>query len=353
MSARYVQPLRLMIQLLFLCLTLLASFRFYRFVAAIQAGTATVTLERPSGFDALLPISGLFGVVGWIKNIDVTLLYPEALVFFISAILTTLLLRRSFCSWICPVGTISEWLWKLGFNRMRQNIRPPDWLDYCLRSIKYLLLAYLLYAAFCWDFTRQTTFLASDYNGLSDLKLIHLLISPSLPVLMVLLILLGISYLLRNPFCRFICPYGALLGLVSLLSPAAVQRNAKKCVSCGVCSQVCPTGINVMQAGRVNNPECIACWRCISHCRVNTALTMTVFARWALSGILFAALLLMLFLGGIQFGKRLGQYQSPLTPVDYQSVLIPLPYQSVFFVGSSSAPQRTSCTPSSPISSPP
>lgn len=322
MSARYVQPLRLLIQLLFFCLTLLAGFRFYRFVAAIQGGAATVaTLERPTGFDALLPISGLFGAVGWIKNVGTDLFYPGAVLFFVAAILLALLLRRSFCSWICPVGTVSEWLWKLGFNRMRQNIRPPAWLDYGLRSIKYLLLAYLFYAALYWDFTRQTAFLASDYNGLSDLKLNHYIMSPSLPVLIVLLLLLYLSYLLRNPFCRFICPYGALLGLVSLVSPTAVQRNTKKCVSCGVCNQVCPAGINVMRASRVNHPECIACWRCISHCRVNTALTMTVFARWALSGILFAALLLVLFLGGIQLGKRLGQWQSPLTPVDYQSVL--------------------------------
>jgi heterodisulfide reductase subunit A-like polyferredoxin len=144
--------------------------------------------------------------------------------------------------------------------------------------------------------------------------------SPSVTTLAVVGLLLAISIPLRNPFCRFVCPYGALLSLVSLASPLAVQRDLKKCVSCGVCSQVCPSRIDVMHATRANDPECLGCWRCISHCRVNTALSMRAFGRLTVPGILFVLLVLLLFWGGTRLGKANGHWDSVLTPADYREL---------------------------------
>jgi polyferredoxin len=242
-------------------------------------------------------------------------------VIFVTIIAVSLLLRRAFCSWICPVGTVSEWLWKLGFNKLQRNWLPPSWLDLGLRSIKYLLLAFFLFSAVSWSLPMLQGFLGSGYHAISDVKLLQLFRSPSVTTLAVVGLLVALSIPLRNPFCRFVCPYGALLSLVSLASPLAVQRDLKKCVSCGVCSQVCPSRIDVMHANRVNNPECLGCWRCISHCRVNTALSMRAFGRLVVPGILFVLLVVLLFWGGTRLGKATGHWDSVVTPADYRELM--------------------------------
>ena len=82
-----------------------------------------------------------------------------------------------------------------------------------------------------------------------------------------------------------------------MLSPVRVTRNTERCVSCGVCSQVCPTYIDVMHKQSVSSPECIGCWRCVSHCRFNQALSMRAAGRYAVPGIVFALLVVTGLLG--------------------------------------------------------
>jgi len=319
MSDRYVQPLRMLVQIVFLGLSLLIGWRFQLFLQAVQHGSDTA--HRPAAIEAFLPISGLFGTAAWLKGGGINPVHPAAVVVFVTIIAVSLLLRRAFCSWICPVGTVSEWLWKLGFNKLQRNWLPPRWLDLGLRSVKYLLLAFFLFSAVSWSLPMLQGFLGGDYHAVSDVKLLQLFRSPSVTTLAVVGLLVALSIPLRNPFCRFLCPYGALLSLVSLASPLAVQRDLKKCVSCGVCSQVCPSRIDVMHANRINNPECLGCWRCISYCRVNTALGMRAFGKLSVAGILFALLVLLLFWGGTRIGKATGHWDTVVTPADYRKLL--------------------------------
>lgn len=319
MSDRYVQPLRLLVQIVFLLLSLIIGVRFYHFLLALQQGIDTVS--RPAAIEAFLPISGLFGTAALLKGGGINPVHPAAVVFFLTIILVSLLLRRAFCSWICPIGTISEWLWKLGFSKLHRNWLPPRWSDLSLRAVKYLLFGFFMVTAVSWSLPMLQNFLGSNYHIISDAKLLNLFRSPSVLTLAVVGLLLALSIPLRNPFCRFICPYGALLGLVSLLSPLAVHRDQKKCVSCGVCSQVCPSRIDVMHASRVNNPECLGCWRCISHCRVNTALSMRVFSKLTVPGVLFALVVILLFWGGTRIGKTTGHWNTAVTPADYRELL--------------------------------
>lgn len=306
--------------MVFLGLSLLIGLRFFRFVQSLMPGGEAV-LQRPAAIDAFLPISGLFGTTAWLKGGGINPVHPAAVVVFVTVIVVSLLLRRAFCSWICPVGTLSEWLWKLGFSRLQRNWLPPRWTDLLLRSVKYLLLAFFLFTAVSWSLPMLQGFLGSGYHAISDVKLLQLFRDPSVTTLAVLGLVIALSIPLRNPFCRYLCPYGALLGLLSMASPLAVQRDSKKCVSCGVCNQVCPSRIDVMHATRVTSPECLGCWRCISHCRVHTALSMRAFGRVALPGIIFAALVVLIFWGGTKIGKLTGHWESQVTPADYRMLL--------------------------------
>lgn len=319
MSDRYVQPLRMLVQIAFLLVSLMIGYRFILFIDAVMAGTDRVV--RPGGIEAFLPISGLYGAMAWLKGGGINPVHPAAVVIFMTIVMVSLLLRRAFCSWICPVGALSEWLWKLGFKKLRRNLSLPYWLDVVLRGIKYLLLAFFLFTALAWSLPALQQFLHSGYHAVSDVKLLQLFRAPSVTTLAVLGLLIALSIPLRNPFCRYLCPYGALLGLAALISPLAIQRDPKKCVSCGVCNQVCPSRLDIMHASRVNNAECLGCWRCVSHCRVHSALSMRAVGRWAVPGILFALLVVALYWGGVWLGKTTGHWETIVTPVDYRELL--------------------------------
>lgn len=322
MSARYVQPLRLLIQFLFLGFMLWLGIRLFQFVNYIRSGGVFNFVPRPDGVEGFLPISGLLGLSAWVKGLGINAVHPAAVVIFVSVLAISILLRRSFCSWVCPVATLSEYAWKSGYKLFRSNPRLPRWLDIGLRGAKYLLMAFFLYSiAFAMSPEATELFIRSDYHKMADVRLMDFFLHLSPFALGMILSLLVASFLLRNPFCRYLCPYGALLGVVAFFSPLRVTRDSDRCVSCGVCSQVCPASIDVMRTQSVSSPECIGCWRCISHCRFNEALTMRAVGRFAVPGILFAVLVVLLFWGGTLAGKWSGHWRTSVTVEEYSRLL--------------------------------
>ncbi|HIJ82110.1 MAG TPA: 4Fe-4S binding protein [Desulfuromonadales bacterium] len=322
MPARYVQPLRILVQLVFLSVACGTGFQFYRFVEYFRSAGVVGFISRPAGIESFLPISGLLGTASWLKGGGINHIHPAAMVAFLTVLAGALLLRRSFCSWICPVATISECSWKLGFKTVRRNWRFPGWLDIPLRSLKYLLLIFFVYSiAVAMSADELQRFIQSDYHKIADVRLLDFFLQISPRALTILAGILLSSLLLRNPFCRYLCPYGALLGLLAMLSPFRITRDEGRCVSCGVCSAVCPTHINVMQSVSVSSPECIGCWRCVSHCRFNDALSVRCAGRYPVSGIVFAALVVLLFWGGTQLGKAGGFWETSLTLQEYARLL--------------------------------
>lgn len=322
MSSRYMQPLRILIQCLFLIFMIWLALCFYRFVQLAGSGIPGAGAVRPDGIDGFLPISGLLGAASWLKGGGINSVHPAAVIIFVAVILVSFLLRRSFCSWICPVATISECAWKTGFRVMRRNHRLPNWLDNGLRCLKYLLMAFFVYSiAIAMSPDALSQFIQSDYHKIADVRLMNFFLHISPAALCVILTLVIVSVVLKNPFCRYFCPYGALLGLVAMLSPLRVTRNSERCVSCGACSQVCPTQIDVMHKTSVSSPECIACWRCISHCRFNEALSMRTVRRFAVPGFVFAALVVLLFVGVTTVGRLSGHWHSSISLEEYVRLL--------------------------------
>ena len=324
MSARYVQPLRILIQFCFLAFMLWLGVRFYQFVHYVRGGGTAPFVPRPDGIEGFLPISGLLGTASWLKGNGINGIHPAAVVVFLTVLLVALLLRRSFCSWICPVAVVSECSWKAGFKLLLRNPRLPRRLDVSLRGVKYLLMAFFVWSiAVAMSPAALETFINSDYHKLADVRLLDFFLHLSPLALTVILSLLLLSLFLKNPFCRYLCPYGALLGLVAMLSPVRVTRSSERCVSCGVCSQVCPTYIDVMHKKSVLSPECIGCWRCVSHCRFNQALSMRAAGRYAVPGIVFALLVVTLFWGGTLAGKIGGHWRTALDIGEYRRLLGP------------------------------
>lgn len=323
MTKRYVQPLRIAVQWGFFFFVLYLGVEFYRFVRYFRTGGSVSFVPRPEGIEGFLPISALLSLKGWFVTGAINQVHPSGLVIFLTIIGVSLILRRSFCSWICPVGTLSELLWKSGFRLFSRNIRAPKWLDRLLRGTKYLLLFFFLYSiVYSMPPQAVNAFIYSDYNKIADVRLLDFFLHPTTLSLGIILVLVLCSFPLRSPFCRFLCPYGALLGLAAFFSPVKVTRERKNCVSCGVCTQVCPSYIPVMEKERVFSEECIGCWRCISHCRAEGALEMKLTGRKVVvNGVLFALLVVGLFWGGTLLGRATGHWHTSITVGEYSRLI--------------------------------
>src|SRR5260370_20528984 len=84
------------------------------------------------------------------------------------------------------------------------------------------------------------------------------------------------SLLLQNFWCRYLCPYGALLGIASLLSPFRIRRSADACIDCAKCAKVCPSALPVDKLVSIKSAECSGCLECVAVCRAEGALNMAL-----------------------------------------------------------------------------
>ncbi len=263
---------RIGVQAFFTGLSLLMGWQFYRFIHAAQNTVGGPLPARPSGVEGYLPISGLMGAVDWIHQGRLNGIHPAATILFLLFIGLAVALRKSFCGWICPVGGISESLARFGRRLFGRNFLLPKWIDIPLRSLKYVLLGFFLFAIFSMSAGELHAFITSSYNKVSDVKMLYFFLDLSTVGLSVIGVLVLLSVLVEGFWCRYLCPYGALMGLVAWLSPAKVRRDAAVCTDCGICDKVCPARLPVMSRAAITNVECIGCTDCVSSCPVPGAL---------------------------------------------------------------------------------
>ena len=118
--------------------------RFGIFVRHFETGGATPLVSRPPGVEGFLPIGALASTKLWLATGTINPVHPAALVIFLSIVGMSLVAKKSFCSWLCPVGTLSEAAWKLGTRLFGRTFRVWRWLDGGLRGVKYLLLLFFV-----------------------------------------------------------------------------------------------------------------------------------------------------------------------------------------------------------------
>jgi polyferredoxin len=315
---------RLLVQWTFFAWTLIIGIRFGLFVRHFETAGAAPFVSRPPGVEGFLPIGALVSLKNWLTTGLVDLIHPAALVLFLTIVGMSLLAKKSFCSWLCPVGTLSEAAWKGGRRIFGRNFTLWSWLDLPLRSLKYLLLAFFV-KIILFDMPTQAlgAFLATPYWAVSDVKMLHFFTRPSGTALTVVAVLTGLSLLYRNFWCRYLCPYGALLGLASLLSPFKIRRNIEDCNDCGRCHRACPAHLPVDRRRRVASAECTGCLTCTEACPQRALAMAPPLLRRRLPAWVFPVTVVCLFAVGVGSGMLTGYWQSSLTFDDYR-LLIPM-----------------------------
>lgn len=200
----------------------------------------------------------LFGQTLHIEELYLFLFFCLAL--GLAFLLSTLILGRVWCGWLCPQTTlndIAEWL----DRRLSQRLpAAPRWRRLLLH-LGYLLLALLVAMNLLWYFIEPQRFLR-ELAGAS--------LAPAalLTLILTTLIIYFDLALVRRLMCKDFCPYGRIQTVVADAATLTLHRpatEAPRCIECGACVRCCPMGIDIRQGYQV---ECINCGRCLDACRL-------------------------------------------------------------------------------------
>ncbi|RLG83438.1 MAG: hypothetical protein DRO18_07900 [Thermoprotei archaeon] len=173
------------------------------------------------------------------------------------AIVSSLILKRGWCGWICPLGFIQDVL-----SKVYGKVKVKFSIDRILKYIKYVILAILVIAVA----STLTPYLCINCFIVPITMSIYSQSLPTITYLQVLLtiglIMVLLSILIPRFFCRYICPAGALLELISKISLFKLRRGSK-CMNCKICVALSKCPMNLKEVG---GTDCISCFKCVGSC---------------------------------------------------------------------------------------
>jgi polyferredoxin len=235
-----------------------------------ESGAAIPFLSSAS-LHAVCPFGGvetlyIFATSGlYVKKI-----HDSALVLMGIGLVLAVLFGPVFCGWVCPLGTVQEWVGKLGrkiFKR-RYNHFVPAKVDKILRYTRYIILIWVLYVT---AMSGTLIFEAYDpYFALFNFWSTEV----ALTALLILSSTLVFSVFVERPWCKYACPYGAVLGLTNLFRVFSIKRAESTCKADGACSIMCPMNIEVDSVKTVRDHQCISCLECTSEAICPVARTV-------------------------------------------------------------------------------
>jgi polyferredoxin len=306
------QTLRHAVQGGFLALNIWIAAEFYCFVRYYETGGQSRFADRPAGVEGWLPIASLMNLKALLLTGRMPAMHAAGMLLLLAFLAASWIFRKSFCGWLCPVGTLSEYLWRLGRQTFGRNFRLPRRLDIPLRGLKYLLLGLFLYAVGSMSVPAIRAFLDGPYGMVADVKMLNFFRFLGLTGGIVLAGIVLASVFVQNFWCRYLCPYGALMGIASLASPLRIRRDADLCIDCAKCAKACPSALPVDRLITIKSAECIGCLQCVAECPAEGALFLSTPRRQRVPAWAVAAGALALFAGVYTYGQLSGHWTTTL-----------------------------------------
>jgi polyferredoxin len=195
-----------------------------------------------------------------------------------------------------------------------KNYTIPKYVDYFLRSIKYILMSFFLYIILIKMSSSEIAgFLETPYWKVVDLKMLKFFTDISTMMTVVLGVIVVLSFLYKNFWCRYFCPYGALLGLLGWISPIGITRHDKFCIHCNSCTRNCPSLLPVSKRDSILSPECSGCLTCVSFCHSQGALEVTLKDRKKINPAIVGISIIVIFFGLILIAQLNGKWNSSIS----------------------------------------
>ncbi len=183
-----------------------------------------------------------------------------------------LILGRTICGFLCPMGLLQDLLYKIKSPKLKKNrvTKALSYFKYVVLAV-FVIIMPLIYSrvivlpAFCQFLCPVGTLaglgLLTHPTNVGELVSLGVLFTWKFCVLVVILI--GSVFIYRL-FCRFLCPLGAIYSLFSRFSLLGIKLKQDKCIDCGLCLRTCQVDIK-----RVGDHECIQCGACVPICPTN------------------------------------------------------------------------------------
>ncbi len=231
-----------------------------------------IPLLSSASLHALCPFGGVVTMYQYATTgTFVQKIHESSFILMVLGLLLAVLIGPAFCGWVCPFGTFQEWLAGIGrklFGKRRYNQMIPEKLDRVLRYARYLVLAWVLYmtaASATLIFAEFDPYFAL-FNFWSD--------EVALGGLIVLGVVIAASLVIERPWCKYACPYGAVLGITNLFRVFQLRRREATCKLDGACDINCPMNIKVSEKKVIRDHQCISCMECTSEARCPAAATV-------------------------------------------------------------------------------
>jgi polyferredoxin len=234
--------------------------------------------SRGGSFDAFCPFGGIETLLPYLirgETLKTTSLLNFAIL--IGVLGVSLVAGRAFCGWMCPLGTLQDYLARLarkmsGEKRYirgkkspaRFPMRLPKRVDKWARYIKYLLLVGILWVSITAVYPPLHAF--CPVRAVFSFQMTGLLWS-------VLITFIVTSMLIERFWCKYLCPLGAVLAIFNKIAPLRLRLNEHSCVDCGRCDVECPMDIEDVHANS-RDLECIQCLECLETCALNDTITL-------------------------------------------------------------------------------
>lgn len=249
-------PLRTAVQIFFFVLVALIAVNH----TLAESGKDIPVLSNAS-LHALCPFGGVVSIYQLATaGTFVQKIHQSSFVLMVLGLISAILFGPAFCGWVCPLGSVQEWVGRIGaaLFKKRYNHIVPEKLDRVLRYARYGVLAWVIYMT---AVSGRLIFSEIDpYFALFNFWSSEVAIGG----LIVLAATLLLSLVMERPWCKYACPYGAVLGITNLFRVFKIKRNVPTCIHCNLCSHRCPMNIDVAAAGTVRDHQCISCLECTS-----------------------------------------------------------------------------------------
>ncbi|MCR3760742.1 FMN-binding protein [Clostridium felsineum] len=208
-------------------------------------------------------IKGNFNFIALFPAISTTLV----------TLITTILLGRFFCGWMCSFGFMNDVIYMLSSKIFKTKFKISEKTDKFLKTLKYILLIFIV--LFIWTTANKSLDNFSPWNAFAQIPNFKTAIFQySLGFLILGIIIAGAAFVERF-FCRYLCPLGAIFTLTSKFRLFKINKPNDKCGKCRLCTNNCAMGIDLYKYPKVKSGECIDCLKCLDVCpRKNTNLNI-------------------------------------------------------------------------------
>lgn len=191
----------------------------------------------------------------------------------IAVILLTIAFKRAFCGYLCPLGTIAGWMRLMAKKFGLRQIGISSSANKVLSLLKYAVLILIL--ALTWHFATLVV------HGVDPCyAVLSLGEEAKWTTYLSLAVFVVSAFFISMPFCRWLCPFAAVLNIFSSIGFTRIVRNPAACSDCNICSKSCPMGINVARGEQVKSADCISCMECLAICPAHQAKPL----QWKLFG---------------------------------------------------------------------